>query len=230
MTKFEIVVGNIADIKVDAIVNAANERLAEGSGVCGAIFAKAGPALAEEIRNEFEDGCETGDAITTQAHGLDAKYIIHAVAPIWGGMIGDREALANAYIAIFREAQYWGIKSVAIPSLGTGAYGWNLEEATVIAKRAIINGLKHYPLLEKISFSCFNDEAAKLYGRLFETELKYGLDFRLRCPKCGELALAISHGMPSGDELDDPNFYSGGCMVSPGQSNWACRDCEIEFA
>lgn len=230
MTKFEIAIGNIAELKADAIVNAANEQLAAGSGVCGAIFEKAGPGLAEEIRNELGHGCETGDAVTTAAYGLDAKHIIHAVAPIWSGMPYDRLNLERAYLAIFREAQDWDIRSIAIPSLGTGVYGWNLEDATSIAKQGILRGLRDYPMLEKITFSCFTDEAAKIYEYLFQSELAYGLDFRLRCPKCGNPALPITYGMPSQEEFDDPNFYSGGCIIGPGQANWACKDCEIEFA
>lgn len=81
MTKFEIAIGNIDDLKADAIVNAANEKLEAGGGVCGAIFEKAGPGLEEEIAAEHEYGCETGDALTTEAYGLGAKHIIHAVAP-----------------------------------------------------------------------------------------------------------------------------------------------------
>lgn len=230
MTTFEIAVGNIADIKSDAIVNAANEQLASGSGVCGAIFEKAGPGLAEEIRNEFEYGCETGDAVTTRAYGLCAKHVIHAVAPIWSGMPDDYLKLETAYLAIFREAQDWGIKSIAIPSLGTGVYGWNLEDATSIAKQGILRGLRDYPMLEKITFSCFTEEAAKIYEYFFHSELAYGLDFRPRCPKCGNPALPSTYGMPTEEDLSDPNFYSGGCIVGPGQANWACADCEIEFA
>lgn len=231
MTNFRIQVGNIADIKADAIVNAANEQLAAGSGVCGAIFAKAGPELAEEIAKNHEYGCPTGDAVTTPAFLMDATYIIHAVAPIFYAPISDiYNELKSAYVAIFREASDWGAKSLAIPSLGTGVYGWDLTEATAIAKAGILEGLREHPLIDEVIFSCFNDEAATTYQDMFEVELLYGLDFRLKCPKCGKAALPISYGMPTPEALNDPNFYAGGCLMEPGQPNWACRDCEIEFA
>lgn len=230
MTKFEFAIGNIADLKADAIVNAANEQLARGSGVCGAIFEKAGPGLAEEIQKDFSYGCETGDAVTTSAYGLDAKYIIHAVAPIYDSFENVHEQLKNAYVAIFREASMWGVKSIAIPSLGTGVYGWQLDEATAIAKAGILEGLRNYPTLKKVIFSCFTEEAAEVYRQMFASELEYGLDLTPRCPKCSKPALPIMYGMPSPQDAADPDFYLGGCMVGPGQPNWACRDCEIEFA
>jgi len=230
MTKFEIAIGNIADIKADAIVNAANEQLAEGSGVCGAIFAKAGPGLAEEIQENHAYGCETGDAVTTTAFGLDAQHIIHAVAPIWMPIPGVAEQLISAYKSVFREAKEWGIKTIAIPSLGTGVYGWDLEEATGFAKQGILEGLRDYPTIEKVIFSCFSNEAAQVYESKFATELKFGLDLTPHCPKCSKPAIAITYGLPNGDDFNNPSFYSGGCIVMPGQSNWACRKCGIEFA
>lgn len=230
MTEFEIATGNIADLKADAIVNAANEQLASGSGVCGAIFAKAGPGLTEEIASDHEYGCETGDAVTTSAFELEAKFIIHAVAPIYMPLPGIEEEFKSAYRAVFREARDHSVRSIAIPSLGTGVYGWDLEYATGIAKSGIIEGLRDYPTIEKVIFSCFTDETAQMYQYLFETELKYGLDLTPRCPKCGKSALPITYGMPLESDLADPSFYSGGCIITPGQSNWACPDCEIEFA
>lgn len=192
MTSFEIVQGNIADIHADAIVNAANEQLARGGGVCGAIFAKAGDELADEIYREFPDGCMTGDAVSTSGYGLDASYIIHAVAPIHSPFEPHDDELVSAYVAVFREADYLGVKSIAIPSLGTGIYGWDPTQTSVLAKRAIIKGLKLYPYLDKVIFACFDDQSTELYKELFETELKYGLDFRPRCPKCQKPALRIT--------------------------------------
>ena len=110
MTKFEIVVGNIAGIKADAIVNAANTELAAGSGVCGAIFEKAGPGLAEEIAREYPYGCPTGQAATTKGYGLDAKYIIHAVAPIFEHNFDLGNELKSAYVSSFEEATYKGLR------------------------------------------------------------------------------------------------------------------------
>lgn len=230
MTKFEIQIGNIADIKADAIVNAANQKLVAGSGVCGAIFAKAGPGLALEIAKEHEYGCETGDAVTTGAYDLHAKHIIHAVAPIWGKSAHEVEKLRSAYRAIFREARYWGVKSVAIPCLGTGVYGWDFEEATGVAKQGILEGLRDYPTIEKVIFNCFTNQDVEVYESMFATELEYGLDLAPHCPRCAKPAVAIFYGMPMAADFNDPTFYAGGCIIMPGQPNWACRGCQLEFA
>lgn len=230
MTKFEIAIGNIADIKADAIVNAANEQLAAGSGVCGALFAKAGPGLAKEIQENHGYGCETGDAVTTGAFELNANYIIHAVAPIWSPVTRAGDQLISAYKSIFREAKDWGIKTIAIPSLGTGVYGWDFEEATGVAKKGILEGLRDYPSIKKVIFSCFSAQAAEVYKSMFSTELQFGLDLTPHCPKCTQPAVSITYGLPNSNDFNDPSFYSGGCIVMPGKSNWACRECKIEFA
>lgn len=229
MTIFEIQIGDIADIKADVIVNAANERLARGTGVCGAIFAKAGNGLADEIHREFPHGCKTGDAVSTGGYGLNASYIIHAVAPIYSPFGPQNDELAAAYVAVFREADNLGVKSIAIPSLGTGIYGWDPTSTAMLAKRAIIKGLQLYPYLDKVVLACFDDLSTYLYKGLFETELKYGLDFRPRCPKCQKPALRITYGMPTREVANDPDFYTGGCSIGFGQPQLACRDCQIEF-
>lgn len=229
MTSFEIVQGNIADIHADAIVNAANEQLARGEGVCGAIFTKAGDGLADEIYREFPDGCKTGDAVSTRGFGLNAKNIIHAVAPIYSPFEPHNDDLVSAYIAIFREAEYLGLKSIAIPSLGTGIYGWDPAQTAVLAKRAIIKGLRLHPYLDRVILACFDDQSEELYTGLFATELQHGLDFKPRCPKCQKPALRITYGMPTAEMAADYDFYSGGCSIGFDQPELACRDCQIEF-
>lgn len=127
-----VVSGDITTLSVDAIVNAANDRLLPGGGVCGAIHRAAGPGLA---RTCAEIGhCDTGDAVTTGGFDLPARFVIHAVGPVWhGGAQGEADDLASCYRAILREASAAGARTVAIPAISTGIYGYPLAEACEIA-------------------------------------------------------------------------------------------------
>lgn len=132
MTRLEAVPGDITTVTVDAIVNAANTALAPGGGVCGAIFAAAGPGLREACA--ALGGCATGDAKATPGFGLPARWIIHAVGPVWqGGHDGEPAALASAYARSLAVADELGARSVAFPAISTGIYGYPLEEATDVA-------------------------------------------------------------------------------------------------
>lgn len=234
MTNFEVVVADIAEAQADAIVNAANEQLAEGGGVCGAIFEKAGPGLAQEIAANFEDGCPTGQAVATLAYKLKANYIIHAVAPIhipgstYLSDFGQNELLENAYKSVIREAWRTGSKTIAIPSLGTGIYGWDVLDATPLARNGILAGLRETPQIQKITFVCFTEEVAEVYRDLFKVELEYGFTYGQICPRCGMKAVPIAYGLLAGPPEDDAVI--GGCTISPGQPNWACKSCSLQFA
>ena len=134
----ESVLGDITAERVDAIVNAANEQLEPGGGVCGAIHTAGGPEIAAECRRIGH--CPTGGAVATTAGALPARFVIHAVGPVWRG--GDRDEpdlLAAAYVSTLDEAARVGARSIAFPAISTGIYGYPLEAATAVAVDAVRN-------------------------------------------------------------------------------------------
>src|SRR6267142_5575831 len=133
-TVIELVQGDITLEQVDAIVNAANSRLAGGGGVDGAIHRRGGPTIMQETADRYPDGCPTGSAVITSAGSLPAKYVIHAVGPVWsGGQRGETAFLAAAFRRSLELAVEHGCQSVALPALSTGAYRYPLAEAARIA-------------------------------------------------------------------------------------------------
>ncbi len=134
---FRIVRDDITRINADAIVNAANERLLAGGGVCGAIFRAAGAARLQAACDEIGH-CDTGSAVATPAFGLPARYVIHAVGPVWrGGSCGERNALLGCYRASLRLAADLGCASIAFPLISSGIYGYPKGEAMDVATAAI---------------------------------------------------------------------------------------------
>jgi O-acetyl-ADP-ribose deacetylase (regulator of RNase III) len=129
--RIELVRGDIVRQDVDAIVNAANEGLWAGGGVCGAIHDAAGPELEEECR--AIGGCPTGSARITKGYRLKARHVIHAVGPRYGGSPADAGRLASAYRESLRLAARHGLRTIAFPSISTGIYGYPLAEAAPIA-------------------------------------------------------------------------------------------------
>ncbi len=150
-----LVQGDITAEATDAIVNAANSRLAGGGGVDGAIHRAGGPAIMEESR-KF-GGCPTGQAVITSGGNLDAKFVIHAVGPIWrGGLHGEAELLQSAYRASLRLASERGLKTIAFPALSAGAYGYPLAEAARIALTTAVDTLRENGDLTLIRFVLFD--------------------------------------------------------------------------
>ena len=153
---------DITTLSVDAIVNAANSSLAGGGGVDGAIHRRGGPAILDECR--AIGGCATGDAVATTAGDLDAKYVIHAVAPRYHGRADDALMLRSAYENALRRAKELDLTSVAFPSLGTGAYGYPVSEAAVIALETVTEHLRSSDTsIQTILFALFSDGDLRTY-------------------------------------------------------------------
>jgi O-acetyl-ADP-ribose deacetylase (regulator of RNase III) len=160
--RITIVEGDITRQKVDAIVNAANNSLLGGGGVDGAIHRAAGPELLEETRQI--GGCPTGEARVSKGYRLPAKWVIHTVGPIWrGGNRNEDHLLASCYRNSLTAAKDLGAKSVAFPSISTGAYGFPLERATEIALKETLDFLEKDETLEQVVFVCFGERALKVY-------------------------------------------------------------------
>jgi O-acetyl-ADP-ribose deacetylase len=165
----ELLKGDIAQLKVDAIVNAANKSLLGGGGVDGAIHRAAGPELMKECRSL--GGCETGHAKITNGYRLPATWVIHTVGPVWAnGENNEDELLASCYRSVLALASKCFIRTLAFPSISTGAFRFPLERAARIALREIRLYLSHDDVLQKIYIVCFNDEVKDAYERLLKGE------------------------------------------------------------
>ncbi len=162
LNKIQIIKGNITQLKVDAIVNAANKTLLGGSGVDGAIHRAAGSGLFEECRKL--DGCSTGQARITLGYDLSSDYVIHTVGPIWqGGNAREAELLASCYRASLKLAVQHPIKSIAFPAISCGIYGYPIQEAVAIAVKEVMKFLQTHQEIEKIIFCCFGEKVFQTY-------------------------------------------------------------------
>ncbi len=160
----EAVQGDITTESVDAIVNAANDRLAPGGGVCGAIHAAGGPSIESECRRIGH--CPTGTAVATSAGSLPARFVIHAVGPVWhGGDRGEPELLASAYRSALDEAARVGARSVAFPAISTGIYGYPLAAATAVAVETVRTWKGD---VELVRFVCFDERTLTVYRSALE--------------------------------------------------------------
>jgi len=163
-SRIEIVEGDITQQKVDAIVNAANTSLLGGGGVDGAIHRAAGPELLKECRTL--GGCPTGEAKITKGYKLAAKWVIHTVGPVWSdGGRNEDALLANCYKNSLKLAAEHAIKTIAFPSISTGAYRFPLERATRIAIKEALDFLEQEPSVERVLFVCFGERAHSVYKK-----------------------------------------------------------------
>ncbi|MFH5836213.1 macro domain-containing protein [Proteiniclasticum sp. C24MP] len=172
---FKIVKGDITEMKVDAIVNAANTTLKMGGGVCGAIFLKAGP---EELQKECDEihMCPEGSAVITKGYRLKAKHIIHAVGPIWQGGHHQEEAkLRSAYESALNLAQSHDLESVAFPLISSGIYGYPKEEALRVAREAITDFLEDADLL--VYLVIYDQKSLKISAERRSSIEKYLLEY-----------------------------------------------------
>lgn len=171
--KISVIRGDIRDRDVDVIVNAANTTLLGGGGVDGAIHRAAGPELLAECR--ALGGCETGDAKLTKGYRLPARWVIHTVGPIWkGGKAGEDALLATAYRRSLEVAAAAGARTIAFPSISTGAYNFPVDRAARIAITTIRDFIQRNDAFDEILIVCFDDRTLRAYNEEVAAETHLG--------------------------------------------------------
>jgi O-acetyl-ADP-ribose deacetylase (regulator of RNase III) len=161
-SRIRVLRGDITRLQVDAIVNAANESLLAGGGVCGAIHRAAGPELEAECR--AIGGCPTGKARITRGYRLPAKHVIHAVGPVWhGGNAGEEELLRSCYRSCLELAEKHQLKSLAFPCISTGIFGYPKEQACAVAVATVSEWLRAHEHPAEVTFCCFSEEDEHAY-------------------------------------------------------------------
>jgi len=164
-TTLELIQGDITEMETDAIVNAANERLAHGGGVAGAIARKGGPAIQRESDEWVRRHglVPTGSAAITSGGSLKARYVIHAVGPVYDGTPRSADLLASAVRSALRMADEHGLKSIALPAISTGIFGYPMEEAAEVMLRTAIEYLEGETNLERVIFCLYGQSAYRVF-------------------------------------------------------------------
>jgi O-acetyl-ADP-ribose deacetylase (regulator of RNase III) len=166
----ELVVGDITKQETEAIVNAANNRLAPGGGVAGAIHRAAGPDLWEECKKL--GGCETGQARLTRGYRLPALYVIHTVGPVYSGSNEDAKLLASCYRKSLRVAKERGIKSVSFPAISTGIFGYPVEEAAKIALKTVLDVLRSTPSIQLVRLVLRDSDTMSVHEKALKSLMR----------------------------------------------------------
>jgi O-acetyl-ADP-ribose deacetylase (regulator of RNase III) len=163
----ELVVGDITKQQTEAIVNAANNRLAPGGGVAGAIHRAAGPELWEECKKL--GGCATGEAKITRAYRLPASFVIHTVGPVYSGSSEDSKLLESCYRESLRLAEERGIKSISFPAISTGVFGYPIEDAAEIALKTVLETLRKTREIRMVRFVLHDSNALSIHERVLKS-------------------------------------------------------------
>jgi O-acetyl-ADP-ribose deacetylase len=168
--RIRLVEGDITAEEVDAVVNAANSRLAGGGGVDGAIHRAAGPSVMDETRRRYPQGCPTGDAVATLAGNMRARYVFHAVGPVWrGGMQQESKLLASAYRRCLELALEHQCRSIAFPAISTGVYAYPTDLAADCSLKAVRDFLLDRAEPLEVRFVLFDGGTYGAFARVLES-------------------------------------------------------------
>ena len=183
----ELVQGDITLQQVDAIVNAANKWLNPGGGVDAAIHRSGGPAIVEETRRRYPEGCPTGQAVVTGAGDLPSRFVIHAVGPVWeDGASGEPALLASAYRCCLDEAVAHECRSIAFPSLSTGAYRYPVSRAARTAVSTVVDFLEDRRAPDLVRFVLFDEVTFRAYADALGGNARVSGSGRSRGPRSSE--------------------------------------------